>query len=609
MCGVAAIFGYHPVAPPVSRDELLAIRDAMVRRGPDGCGAWYSEDGRAGLGHRRLSIIDLTPSGAQPMVSADGRYVVTFNGEIYNYRSLRRDLERDGTVFRTQSDTEVLLHLYARFGIGMFSRLRGMFALAVWDTQSRTLLLARDPYGIKPLYFADDGWTVRVASQVKAILAGGGVSTVEEPAGVVGFHLFGSVPEPFTLYREVHAVPPGTTIRIGASGPSEAVPYFDLSEIWYEAESVDAPSEPDAIGEVAAAVSDSVAHHLVADVPVGLFLSAGIDSGALACAMVERSSDSPRAITLGFEEYRGTPGDETPLASEIAAKLGLNHQIQMVKEEDFRRDVDRILEDMDQPSIDGVNTWYVSRAAHEIGLRVAISGLGGDELFGGYPSFRDLPRWRRLLSIPSRIPGLAWLTERFTATFPQLVGSSSPKAPGLVRYGGTLEGAYLLRRGLFLPEHLPRFLDPDIVEVGLTRLRWKTQIGGVLRSAPSGQYPRSNHARISILESRLYMLNQLLRDTDWASMAHSLEVRVPFVDADILRRLAPLLVRARPASGKGLLGASHRGLPDSVLHRPKSGFTTPVGDWQRTLTGFHPNGPWARSWGRWVMGHFMPSAR
>ena len=226
MCGVAAIYAYHHAAAPVEREELRRMRDHMAPRGPDGRGEWYAGDGRLGLGHRRLAIIDLSERGAQPMTTSDGGLAISFNGEIYNYQALRRTLEAAGCAFRSDSDTEVLLQLYAWQGEAMFQALRGMFAFALWDAGRRRLLLARDPYGIKPLYYANDGRTVRVASQVKALLAGGRISRQPEPAGVAGFWLFGSVPEPYTLYQSIQAVPAGSFVRVDAGGPSRPGPGF-----------------------------------------------------------------------------------------------------------------------------------------------------------------------------------------------------------------------------------------------------------------------------------------------------------------------------------------------------------------------------------------------
>ena len=220
MCGLAGIFAYKDSAPDVDRAELLRIRDHMTARGPDGAGVWYADNGRIGLAHRRLSIIDLSERGAQPMRSADRRYVITFNGEIYNYRALRAEIESRGRVFHSESDTEVLLHLYAEKGAAMLQDLRGMFAFAIWDDASGQLFLARDPYGIKPLYYADDGATLRIASQVKALQAGGAISGKQDPAGLAGFLLLGSVPEPFTVLRAVRALPAGSWLMADGAGPA-----------------------------------------------------------------------------------------------------------------------------------------------------------------------------------------------------------------------------------------------------------------------------------------------------------------------------------------------------------------------------------------------------
>ena len=223
MCGIAGVWAYHYAANGVEQPELLAMHDYMARRGPDGSGIWFADDRRIGFAHRRLAIIDLSDNGLQPMHSADGRFVITFNGEIYNYKELRRALRTKGYRFRTESDTEVLLHLYAERGIEMVRDLRGMFAFALWDARERIVVLARDPYGIKPLYYSDDGWTCRFASQVKALLAGGAISSDPDPAGEVGFYLFGSVPEPYTTWRAIRSVPSGATIVIDRKGPRFAV--------------------------------------------------------------------------------------------------------------------------------------------------------------------------------------------------------------------------------------------------------------------------------------------------------------------------------------------------------------------------------------------------
>lgn len=601
MCGIAGIYAYHYAATAVDRGELRLIRDHMASRGPDGAGEWYSDDGRVGFAHRRLAILDLSDRASQPMASVDRRLIVTFNGEIYNYRALRRQLEALGYRFRTDSDTEVLLYLYAEKGAAMVDDLRGMYAFGIWDENRKAIFLARDPFGIKPLYYADDGWTLRFGSQVKALLAGGKVSRTEEPAGWVGFGLFGSVPEPFTIYQQIRALPAGSTLWVNSIGPSKPKEFFSIAgEFCSAAEQSSSPQKDEAIDLVVRrAVFDSVRHHLVSDVPVGAFLSSGIDSATLVGMMRDAGQGDLQTVTLGFEEFKGTLADEVPLASEIAARYGTRHTNRYVTAREFETDLPSLLDAMDQPSIDGVNSWFVSKAARELGLKVAVSGLGADELFGGYPSFHDIPFWVRTLAIPSRVPGLGDVVRRMlTAFHPSL----NPKAAGLVKMGGSFPSAYLVRRGLFLPWELPELLGEERTRIGLRRLKPMQHIEALLRPAP-----RHSFGKVSSLESGLYMRNQLLRDTDWASMAHSIEVRVPFVDICLLRQVAQ--IAAQPAARltkQVLAGGPSLPLPAAVLNRPKTGFGTPLhmwlkearrfGKWQAVPKLAAEQCPWARRW-------------
>lgn len=608
MCGVAGIFSYHYAAQQVDREELRSIRDHMIARGPDGKGEWFSQNNRVALGHRRLAIIDLSENAAQPMATVDDQYVISFNGEIYNYKSIRKDLEQKGYKFQSNSDTEVLLHLYADKGEAMVHDLRGMFAFALWDKNKQAMLLVRDPYGIKPLYYADDGWTLRLASQVKAIMAGGRVSQQVEPAGIVGFYLFGSVPEPYTTYQEIRSVPAGSYLWVDSTGPSEPIKYFSLSRIWAEARQEES-NKTDLQVQVREALLDSVKHHMVADVPVGAFLSAGIDSGALVGLMSEQKKGGHqiKTICLAFEEFKGKHDDESLLAAKVAEQYGTQHTTRYVSEQEFKQDLPKILEAMDQPTIDGINTWFVAKAASEQGLKVAVSGLGGDELFGGYPSFHDIPRWVKLLWLPSHIPGLGILAEKTLTAFKPLFSRINPKAAGMIRYGSDYAGAYLLKRGLFLPNELKQVIDSDLVKEGLRRLRPQQFINQTIDPCPA-----SSFGKVAALESSLYLRNQLLRDADWAGMAHSLEIRVPLVDAWLLRLIAKQLVSSKNTNPKELLAKSpDNPLPEFIVKRAKSGFTTPISKWQQGMRDSkewcsrpllkQQNCPWARRWAYSVM--------
>ncbi|CAA7621658.1 asparagine synthase (glutamine-hydrolyzing) [Magnetospirillum sp. UT-4] len=560
MCGLAAVLA-RPMAPPVDAAALTRSRDAMVARGPDGAGLWLAPEGRVGLAHRRLAIIELSESGAQPMASSCGRLRIVFNGEIYNYRALRAGLEAEGVAFRSGSDTEVILALYRRHGRDMLPLLRGMFAFALWDEDRQGMLLARDQLGIKPLYVADDGKTLRAASQVKALLAGGGIDSEPDPAGHAGFFLWGHVPEPHTLYRHIRALPAGSWLWAGAGGDVAEGRFFDLGAELANPRGGPAPG-------LRAVLLDSMNHHLEADVPVGVFLSAGLDSTTLAALASECAGGRVRTLTLGFDEFAGTAKDEVPLAEAVARHYDTDHTTARVTAADFAACRDRILADMDQPSVDGVNTWFVARATRAAGLKVALSGLGGDELFAGYNSFQDIPRMVSALAPLRLLPGLGKLARVVSA--PWIARFAPPKAASILELGTRYGDAYLLRRGLFMPWELPQVMDPDMARAGWRALAPRLALNGAVAGIAA---PR---LKVSALEMSFYMRNQLLRDSDWAGMAHSLEIRVPLVDVEVLRAVLAMT----PLPGKRDMAASARpALPAAVLGRAKTGFFVPVAQW------------------------------
>jgi asparagine synthase (glutamine-hydrolysing) len=594
MCGIAGIFAYRDPAPPVDQGELSRIRDAMINRGPDGAGSWISPDQRVGLANRRLAILDLSEAGAQPMATPDGRLRVTFNGEIYNYRELRKDLERKGYAFRSDADTEVLLYLYADRGTEMVHALRGMYAFAIWDDAEQRLFLGRDPFGIKPLYYADDGSSLRFASQVKALLAGGSVKAAPESAGAVGFFLWGCVPEPFTLYRDIRALPAGSYVTLQRGAAPRMTTYFSVRAELAGAQTAARPfldPEREALGQ---ALRDSVKHHLLSDVPLGVFLSAGVDSALVTALASEEQGTTLRTFTLGFEEYRGSGRDEVPLAELSAASCGTRHETRWIQRADFGRERDAILQAMDQPTTDGVNMYFVCREAARAGLKVALSGLGGDELFGGYPSFRTVPRLARWLRPARYVPLIGWLARILSR--PLVAPFASPKLAGVLEYGGDFPRAYLLRRALFMPWELRKELDPVAVRTGLERLQTVELLAGAIRGV------RGGHAKVVALELAWYMRNQLLRDADWAGMAHSLEVRVPLVDVALFRALAPWLVSSKPPAKADAAHAPRVPLAREITQRPKSGFSVPVREWLITDQPARPAvDRGLRSWAREVL--------
>jgi asparagine synthase (glutamine-hydrolysing) len=650
MCGIAAIFSYGGGdAPPVDRDELRRIRERMVSRGPDGEGEWISPNGRVGLGHRRLSIIDLSPAGAQPMFNGDRSLAIVFNGEIYNYRELRSQLAAKGVLsdspegfpgyqFRSHCDTEVLLALYEQHSAKgqehrMLNDLRGMYAFAIWDEKRQCLFAARDPFGIKPLYYSDNGHTFRLASQVKALRAGGAIDLAPDPAGHVGFFLWGHVPDPFTMFRNIRTLPAGHSMRIGRSGAEAPRCFCSISSILAEAEksgplsvkgsqlSGGSSRDPDNRSQITdnsldtrdellrSALSETVKYHLVADVPVGVFLSSGLDSTMITALAAEQGGDL-RTVTLGFEEYKNTPADEVPLAEEFAKRCGAKHQTIWVSRADFEAERSHLFEAMDRPSTDGVNTFFVSLAAKQAKLKVALSGVGGDELFAGYPSFHDIPRTAQVLKPFASWPSFGSAV-RFVSA-PILKRFTSPKYAGLFEYGGSYSGAYLLRRGMFMPWELPELLDPDFVKEGWAELQTLLRLDETLNGI------RTPRLKVSALEMDWYMRHQLLRDSDWAGMGHSVEIRVPFVDVDLLRHLAPVFVHqpsltkrdvARVCVTRAEVSSSE--FEARLLDRPKTGFQVPVRDWlmsDRTDAAKLASKTWSdrglRGWAKYVYQRF-----
>jgi asparagine synthase (glutamine-hydrolysing) len=583
VCGIAGAFAFDPDRAAADPAIVQRLNDALHRRGPDGSGLWSSVDSRVILAHRRLAIIDTGIGGAQPMADMSGRWHITFNGEIYNYAALKVELEALGRVFRTHSDTEVLIHAIAQWDEAALLKLRGMFAFALWDSAERELWLARDPYGIKPLYVAESGGTIWFASQARALATHAPVNTHRDAAALTGYYLWGVVPEPFTWWDGIKMLPAGhlQRIRFGAVAASQAKSYVRIEESYLRVEPA-----PLADGALRSLLLDSVRHHYDADVPVGVFLSAGVDSSVIAALAAELGMQL-RTVTLAFDEYAGTEHDEAPLAEATAKMLNADHATVRIRRDEFEQILDDFFNCMDQPTIDGLNTYLVSRAAASQGLKVALSGLGGDELFGGYPSFWQIPKilkWGRRIPVPKPMG-------RMIESLVRSVGipGVTPKAAGVVSHSRTMAEAYLLRRALRLQGELGALVDESWLKAGLEKLAPVASVSATLAPLRAAR----PHAQIAALESCWYMRNQLLRDTDWSSMAHGLEVRVPFVDLPLLEQVGPAIASERPP-GKRDLAACARALPPEMLSRPKTGFTTPVQTWIGGTLGLSAKG--SRQW-------------
>ena len=587
MCGIAGAFRLQETSEIDLAAVVKRLNEHQADRGPDGEGLWKSEDGRLAFGHRRLAIIDTGQSGAQPMFDASRRWVITFNGEIYNYAALRAELESNGALFRTNSDTEVIIQAVSHWGEDGLKRLRGMYAFALWDIHGQELWLARDPFGIKPLYVAENKGTVWFASQAKALSRSAPVDLTRDPAAIAGFYLWGHVPEPFTWWRGISMLPAGHVWRIAVNMPPRSPVPFCKIERFYES---DAPAPLNA-GKLKETLLDTVRHHLVADVDVGIFLSAGIDSTVIASTVADLGI-RPKTVTLAFDEYRNTSEDESLLAEQTARVLGSDHYTARIKPDEFESLLGEFLERMDQPTIDGLNTFLVSRAARSQGLKVALSGIGADEIFGGYPSFTRTPKLMKAGRAIRYAGPLARLASNVLRRI-NLPGMP-PKLAGAYDLSSGLPNLYLLQRALFLPSELDSVIDASWIEAGLARLDTVGALARSLHSATRICHPV--RTQVSTLECCWYMRNQLLRDADWASMAHGVEIRVPFVDLELLKKLGPAISSQCPPT-KTDLATCARTLPSLLQPRKKTGFTTPVARWT-ALPGRNPKG--LRDWARLI---------
>ena len=601
MCGITGGYSYDQKIE-VDVEVLLKISAVMQARGPDGEGFWRHDNQSIAFAHRRLAVIDLSSNAAQPMHDNSGRYVISYNGEIYNYQDLRQQCEQKGYEFMTQSDTEVLLALYQLYNVKMLSKLRGMFALAICDTHEQTVLLARDPHGIKPLYYANyevNGNKQCVfASSLRAMQQVGLVDEKKyDKKATAGFQHTGSVPEPITWFQQAKLLPAGSYCFLSRKQPLGEINitrYWDLvSYFTNDKEQVDENKNHQQV--IRRAITESVKAHMVADVPVGLFLSAGIDSSVLASVMRECSDQPIQAITLRFEEYQGTADDESVIAAEIAQRHGLEHHIYTLGREEFVQELPQFFAAMEQPTIDGLNTWFVAKAAKQLGLKVVMSGVGGDELFGGYPSFSRIPKllstWP-LLSLFFKLP----LAKHFFRVALKRSGARNQKKwSSLINYSGSLTEAYRLQRGILLKSEL----DSEL-QAALVQLEQLLNLNGLV--ADNADLRRN----ISLLESQCYMRNQLLRDADWTSMAHSIEIRTPLVDSQLSETLArvpeDVLYKENKSALAALLSNADREL---LANRPKTGFTLPMQDWLNELElDNRGNSHWSRTYMKYVATRF-----
>lgn len=569
MCGIAGFLGTDPRIVQTALDAMTA---AQIHRGPDDSGQTLVPFGNRflGLGHRRLSILDLSAAGHQPMVHPDTGDQLIFNGEIYNYLELRDALKSEGVRFAGHGDTEALLHGLSRWGAGCVPRLKGMFAFAFYNVREQSLLLARDPVGIKPLYVARiPGGGIAFASEVRAILASGAVSREWDIQAVASLLAYGAVQQPHTVFAAIRSFPPGCHQVISAQRPDDPP---SPQRYWRFPDCDRSVTEDQAVERVRATVNDAVKDHLVADVPVGVFLSSGLDSSIVGM-IAARHSPLMKAFTVGFADQPDM--SEAPIAAETARLAGLDHHDIQITGADAEAAVVPWLESIDQPSIDGLNTYVISQAVRRAGITVALSGMGGDELFGGYASFTDVPRLRTMLRLLSWIPAPlrramlgAAAMRRSRAVREKLLDISGCRAH--------VFDLYLQRRRMMSNGQL-RTLGIDARRLGLND-------GFLSEAAMDGvQFSGDMIADISRLECQFYQGNMLLRDTDANGMAHGLEIRVPLLDQRVIDLACsiPGAVRLPPRGrSKHLLRKAFAPeIRPELSQLRKRGFTLPIRRW------------------------------
>jgi asparagine synthase (glutamine-hydrolysing) len=551
MCRIAGIASFYPVE---GREvKVNAMIKALAHGGPDDEGTYF--DNQVAFGHRRLSIIDLSKAGHQPMISADSQVVISYNGEIYNYKKLRSELEKSGRYFKTESDTEVILQAYLHWGVQAFDKFEGIFAFALYDKTFNKVLLVRDHIGVKPLYYslADD--QLIFASEVRAFKAID-QNWKENNDWKILFLAFGSIPQPYTTLNEVFQVPPGHYLELRLDNFKHSIIEYYFPQ---QGQTNTKATAEELLAEMKLTLNNAVRKNLISDAPIGIFLSGGVDSSLLTL-LADQLQDGIKTISINFDEGKF---DEYPYQKMVLERTrNVDHTSHRVTEHMFWDYLPDIWKAMDQPTIDGVNTYFVSKCAQRDGLKAVLSGLGADEIFGGYASFK---RIRLIKTIRSFIP--------FKRTISNLLGLINPAYRRLMFLD--LQGAvgdYLFLRGIHTPDSIAGLLEIS-----------EQVVYDTLKKVNITLHSSSGHKEYaSQLESKIYMTNQLLKDTDGMSMWHGLEVHVPFLDIELLRKVEtiPHLYRYSNSQYKYLITESHLDtLPKAIIHREKKGFTFPMATW------------------------------
>lgn len=565
MCGFIASFGLD-----VNQNDFKGALNHLSRRGPDSEGVW--SENKVFLGSRRLAIFDLNNRANQPMQSLCSRYVIIFNGSIYNYKTLRKYLIDNNIKLKTHSDTEVILELFALEGSKMLPKLEGMFAFVIWDCKKKEGFAARDPFGIKPLYIGTNLDGIILSSQVKALLSTKFISMDKDINSQFSFWNLGYVLEPRTWFKNIKALKSGSYIHIKGGKIISEIQWYDLNKNWIIADSKEQKITKSKFSKIIKdSIVASVKKHLVADVPIGIFLSSGIDSTIIASIVSSNSKKKITAITVSFESFDGSEYDETSKAKKIAQNFGMEHHIFRVTQKDFQNDLPKILEAMDQPSIDGINVWYASKAAAKLKLKVVFSGVGGDELFFGYNHFNTIPIVFNLFRYLKKIPILVFVINFFLNLISNLKKDNRWRY--ISKLSNSIFNLWLLKRTILTPGDIIKnnILSNKIVTESFYQNNFNTLTSSKIKN---------DKIQLAKIESTFYMRNQLLRDSDWASMYHGVELRTPLVDTTLLEELTNVMSSYSLYKDKQPLKSAFKEiLPKGIDYKKKIGFQTPTKDW------------------------------
>ena len=564
MCGFITSFGIS-----FKNTDFKSALNHLSRRGPDSEGVWT--DDKVFMGSRRLAIFDLNNRSNQPMRSLCSRFIIVFNGAIYNYKELREYLLKKNINLKTESDTEVILELFALEGSSMINKLKGMFAFVIWDSAKKEAFAARDPYGIKPIYigYSEDG--LILASQVKTLLHTKFIKKDIELYSNYSFLKLGYVLEPRTWYKDIKALKPGSFIIIKEGKKIFEEQWYNIASIWELADSFKKKtSNNNCKNKIEKALTETINQHLISDVPIGIFLSSGIDSTLIAALASINSKKKIIGITVCFDEFKNSMYDETSNARITAKKFGIEHHILRVSKEDFKNDFPKILDAMDQPSIDGINTWYASKAAAQLKLKVVFSGVGGDELLYGYDHFKTIPILFKFLRFIKKIKFLKILAKGFFNFLGFIRKDIRWKY--LFKFSNSIFELWLIKRTILT--------EKEIISKNYTFKNISTIFNKDILSSNSPHFFRNSKIKLSQIETIYYLRNQLLRDSDWASMYHGIELRTPFVDVKLLENLKEVMNECSSKKNKLSIISNFRAhFSENLNFNKKIGFQTPIQRW------------------------------